>query len=81
MFERRKKRWDELRPAQRRAVVAVGAVQIALQAATLWDLHRRSEQDLRGSRWWWTAASFVNLVGPITYLVVGRRRLPGDAMR
>jgi hypothetical protein len=73
MLERRKTKWSELSPAGRRAVVALGTVQIVLQAAMLWDLHRRPDRDVRGNRRWWTAASFVNFVGPIAYLVVGRR--------
>ena len=68
-----KKAWGELSPMGRAAVVVLGAVQLALQAATLWDLRRRSDQELRGSRRWWAAASFVNVVGPIAYLAFGRR--------
>jgi hypothetical protein len=69
----RKKGWGELSPVGRAAVVVLGAVQLALQAATLWDLRRRSDQELRGSRRWWAAASFVNVVGPVAYLAFGRR--------
>ena len=74
MFDRRSKRWGELTRAQRRAVVAAAVVQLVLQAATLWDLRRRSDDELRGSRRWWTAAAFVNTVGPMAYFAVGRRR-------
>ena len=74
MSDRRKTRWNELRPAQRRAVVVGGAVQIALQVAALWDLRRRSAAELRGSRRWWAAVTFLNFVGPIAYFTVGRRR-------
>lgn len=75
MFERRKKRWSELTPTQQRLVVAAGAVQLVLQAATLWDLRRRSPEELRGSKRWWAVAAFVNIVGPVAYFTVGRRRV------
>ena len=68
-----KKKWDELTPVGRATVAVLGAAQLALQAVTLWDLRRRSEQELRGSRRWWAAASFVNFAGPIAYLAFGRR--------
>jgi hypothetical protein len=68
-----KKKWDELTPVGRAAVVVLGAAQLALQAVTLWDLRRRPDQELRGSRRWWAAASFVNFVGPVAYLAFGRR--------
>ena len=74
MVARRATKWRDLTSAQRSAVVVAGAVQVALQAAALWDLRRRSTAQLRGSRPWWVAASFLNYVGPIAYFVVGRRR-------
>ena len=73
MIERTKNRWGDVIPARRAVVVVLGGVQLALQAAALWDLRRRSDRELRGSRRWWTAASFVNVVGPIAYLALGRR--------
>lgn len=74
MFDRRKKKWGELTGAQRGAILAGAAVQLALQLAALWDLHRRSADEVRGSRRWWTAATFVNVVGPVAWFAVGRRR-------
>ena len=48
------------------------AVQLALQAATLWDLRRRRADEVWGSKRWWTAA-FVNVLGPVAYCAVGPR--------
>ena len=73
MFDRRKKRWSELTRNQQRVIVVGAAVQLVLQAATLRDLHRRSADELWGSKRWWTAAAFVNFIGPIAYFAVGRR--------
>jgi hypothetical protein len=73
MFDVRKKKWSELTAAQRWMILTGAVVQLLLQAATLWDLRRRSADELRGSKRWWTAAAFVNTVGPIAYFAVGRR--------
>jgi hypothetical protein len=69
----RKRGWQDLTSAQRWAVVAGGAVQVALQAAALRDLRHRPATELRGSRRWWVAASFLNYLGPLAYFAVGRR--------
>jgi hypothetical protein len=74
MVARRATKWRDLTSAQRTAVVVAGVVQVALQAAALWDLRRRPKAELRGSRRWWVAASFLNFVGPLAYFVLGRRR-------
>lgn len=70
---RRTRNWRDLTPAQRWTVLGGAAAQVALQAAALWDLRRRPAAALRGPRWWWIAASFVNYLGPLAYFAVGRR--------
>ena len=72
MFERRKKRWSDLPRTQQRWIVAGGTAQVVLQIAALWDLCHRSDAELRGSRSWWVAASFVNFAGPVAYFALGR---------
>ena len=69
---RRTRRWRDLTPAQRWVILGGGAVQVALQAG-LWDLRNRPSAELRGSKWWWIAAPFVNYLGPLAYFAVGRR--------
>jgi hypothetical protein len=68
-----KRRWSELSPGQRRAIVAAGLVQVSLQAAALLDLRRRRPREVSGDRRLWAAASFVNFLGPIAYFAFGRR--------
>ncbi len=68
------KKWEDRTPAQRSAVVVGGLVQIALLVAALIDIRHRSADEIRGSKRWWTAALFVNFVGPIAYFVFGRKR-------
>ena len=73
---RRKKRWSELTPGQKAGVVVVGTVQVALLAVAATDLVRRPAEQVRGPKWAWAPVLAVNGVGPVAYLVCGRRR-PG----
>ena len=74
MAHANKQRWQDLSEGQRRAVVAAGAVQVALQLAALIDLRRRPASEVRGSKPAWVAASFVNTIGPLAYFAFGRKR-------
>ncbi|WP_159616277.1 PLD nuclease N-terminal domain-containing protein [Arthrobacter zhaoguopingii] len=69
----RRKSWKDLSRVQRRAVMALGAVQVTLMAAALTDLARRPAAAVRGSRAAWAVACFVNFAGPIAYFLFGRR--------
>lgn len=69
-----KRNWNELTPAQRRAIAVAGFLQFVLQAVALRDLKRRDDAAVRGSKRLWRLLSFVNYVGPIAYLTVGRKR-------
>jgi hypothetical protein len=69
-----RKDWGDLSARQRRGVVLGGVVQIGLLAAALADIYQRPQEDIRGNKWLWTAAAFVNFVGPISYFLFGRKR-------
>jgi hypothetical protein len=61
------------------ALVALGVVvvvQLTLDVIALLDLYRRpSEQVIFGNKWIWVAiVLLVNTIGPIIYLLAGRRR-------
>jgi len=68
------KRWSELSTGQRRSIVLSGVVQVTLLIAALVDIRRRPQEEIRGNKWLWTAAAFVNFVGPVSYLLFGRKR-------
>lgn len=70
------RRWQDLSPRQRRGIVVTGVVQIALLLAALRDLRRRPAEQIRGSKRLWSAAVFVNWLGPLAYFLYGRRRSP-----
>ncbi|MFD1505852.1 PLDc N-terminal domain-containing protein [Georgenia yuyongxinii] len=70
---RTKKTWGDFSAGQQAAIIAVGAVELAL-AVTAWtDLARRPAEAVSGSKLKWAAIIAVNLVGPLTYFRWGRR--------
>lgn len=69
----RKKRWSELTEGQKRGVVAAGVVQVALLAVAAVDLARRPAEQVRGPKWVWAPALAVNFLGPLAYLLLGRK--------
>jgi hypothetical protein len=68
------KKWSDLSTGQKRGIALSGAVQIGLLIAALIDIHRRPVEQVRGSKLVWTAISFINFAGPISYFALGRRR-------
>lgn len=63
----------DLTDLQKGDIVLSSAVQVALLAAALVDIYRRPQEEIRGSKPWWTAVSFVNFVGPVSYFLFGRK--------
>ena len=72
-----RKKWSELSGRSRTLVVAVGVVEVVLLAVTLIDIKRRPADQINGSKRMWTALAFINIVGPIAYFTLGRRRSSG----
>jgi Phospholipase_D-nuclease N-terminal len=69
-----KRRWADLSPAQRTAVLVLGSVQMSL-AATAWtDLARRPAAQVNGRKAVWAAVIAVNWIGPLAWFRWGRRR-------
>lgn len=71
----KRKRWSDLSPRARRAVIVGGTFEAGLKTAALIDLARRPSDDVRGSKAVWALA--LALVGsggvlPIVYLLRGR---------
>src|SRR4029079_15215424 len=67
------RRWRDLGPGARAAVIVGAATQLGLLGAAQLDIKRRSAQQLNGPRWVWVLVSFINFAGPISYFVFGRR--------
>ncbi|MGA5541384.1 hypothetical protein ACPCIR_05980 [Mycobacterium sp. NPDC051198] len=71
-----KKRWNDLSPRAKTAVIAVAAVDAGLRAWALRDLAGRDASRINGPKWLWGSALGVlstSGVVPAAYLVVGRR--------
>jgi len=67
-------KWKDLNPNQEWLMTFVGVIDILLLAAALFDLNRRSPQEIRGNKTIWTLAVFVDFIGPGAYFLFGRRR-------
>lgn len=70
----RARSWRELSRAQRISAIVGAIVQTTLMVAALRDLRRRPATAIRGPKWAWTVAAFVNFVGPLSYFLFGRKR-------
>jgi hypothetical protein len=68
-----KKRWSELSPGSRAAIVAGGVAELVVTAYALRDLLGRPAGLVRGPKALWCAALFVQPVGSPLYLLAGRR--------
>ncbi|MFI7700666.1 PLD nuclease N-terminal domain-containing protein [Nonomuraea sp. NPDC049480] len=66
-------RWDEMSNKQQGALIALTSIEVALTAAAAVDLCFRPRGDVRGRKGLWWLAIFVQPVGPIAYLLWGRR--------
>lgn len=69
-----KKKWSEMSPRARVGVVVLAVVELVLTATALRDLSRRSREAVRGPKVLWRLVCFVQPVGPVLYLLVGRRQ-------
>jgi Phospholipase_D-nuclease N-terminal len=67
-----KPKWSDLNERQRRLVIVWGAGATILGLATLIDVMRRPADQIRGPKWLWSSAAFIDYVGPIAYFIYGR---------
>jgi hypothetical protein len=70
----RNKSWNEISVVNRWRIAVLGLAQLALQFVALRDLVKRPAADIHGSKSAWAAASFLNFLGPLAYLVFGRAK-------
>lgn len=68
--------WRGLTARQRVGLVVRGLAQTGLLVAAARDLRRRPPDEIRGSKWLWGPVIAMNYlgIGPIAYLIGGRRR-------
>lgn len=68
-----KRGWSDLGRAQRRLIIAGGAVEAVVTTLALRDLVRRPAAGVRGPKAVWALGCAVQPVGPVAYLLLGRR--------
>jgi hypothetical protein len=68
-----KKRWSDFSPQQQKAIIFGALFELLMTSIALRDLARRPKQQVRGAKLLWALACFVQPVGPIFYLLAGRR--------
>ncbi|MBD3947769.1 PLDc N-terminal domain-containing protein [Nocardioides ganghwensis] len=69
-----KKSWGDMTPTQKKIVVVTGIAEVALTAWCVKDLRQRPAELVRGPKLLWGPALSVQPLGPIAYLVWGRKR-------
>lgn len=74
MSMQKKQSWSELSPAARAGMLVAAVVELVLTTMAFRDLSRRPSDQVRGPKWIWWICSIIQPVGPIAYLVLGRRR-------
>ena len=68
------KKWADLSDRQRALILSAAAAELSLKIAALIDIKRRPAERIRGPKALWRAAMVVNLLGPLSYFAIGRKR-------
>ena len=68
------RKWAELSDRQRALLLVAAAAELSLKIAALIDIKRRPADRIRGPKALWRAAMAVNLLGPLSYFAIGRKR-------
>lgn len=69
-----RQQWKDIPRRQRRRIGIMSLVEMVLTGIALWDLAHRPETEINGKKKVWALVSFVQPVGPISYLLFGRKR-------
>jgi len=68
------KKWADLSDRQRALILSAVAAEMSLKIVALIDIKRRPAARIRGPKALWRAAMVVNLLGPLSYFAIGRKR-------
>jgi len=71
---RQKKKWSELSPAAKRAIIIGGIAEVVVTTIAARDLRRRPSASVRGPKALWLLSFSVQPIGAPLYLIAGRRR-------
>lgn len=67
-----KKTWAEMSSFHKAVIITLGTAEVVATTYSAVDLLRRPHAQVRGPKLLWAAALFVQPVGPLAYLTVGR---------
>lgn len=70
----RTKSWNDMTSTQKKLVVVGGIAEVVVTAWCAKDLRQRPAALVRGPKLLWAPALSVQPIGPIAYLLWGRRR-------
>jgi hypothetical protein len=67
------KKWSEMSTPTRAAVVVLAVAELIMTTVALRDLSRRAGDSVRGPKLLWRLVCLVQPVGPLAYMVLGRK--------
>ena len=67
-------KWSDLSDWQRVLIITAAAAELSMKIVALVDIKRRPAEQIRGPKALWRSAMVVNLLGPLSYFVFGRKR-------
>lgn len=65
--------FNDLSTPARVSLLAGVAAELAAKVGAWVDLYRRPADKVRGPKWAWALAQFINGIGPAAYWAVGRK--------
>ncbi|MFI7538972.1 PLDc N-terminal domain-containing protein [Streptosporangium sp. NPDC049376] len=71
-----RKRWSDLSQRQQTAILVLASIELSLTATAAADLWFRPAGKVRGAKALWWPALLVQPLGPVAYLLLGRRPAP-----
>lgn len=71
-----RKEWSDLSQRSKVLIVLSSMVELVLTSVALADLRKRPRSSVRGPKWIWALGCLVQPIGPVLYLVAGRRNSP-----
>lgn len=70
------RKWSDLSRTQRIMIIVMGAIEFSLMASAMADIYRSPTQEVNGSKRKWYSIALISWVGPISWFLWGRKRLP-----
>lgn len=74
MDKKQKRQWKDIPQARRTRIAVMAIAEMIFTSLALWDLSHRPADQVRGKKLLWGIFAFVQPVGPISYLLFGRKK-------